>query len=61
MLCLLFVLYDMSANLMLHQKLPPGLLINFEIEIIPHSDVDMCVCVWGGGRLNFYKEYLFVV
>ncbi len=34
--CCLFclcVLYDMSTNLMLHQKLPSGLIINFELEL----------------------------
>ncbi len=35
--CCLFclcVVYDMSTNLMLHQKLPSGLIINFELELL---------------------------
>ncbi len=35
--CCLFclcVFYDMSTNLMLHQKLPSGLIINFELELL---------------------------
>ncbi len=32
MLCFV-CLYDMSTNLMLHQKLPSGLIINFELDI----------------------------